>query len=243
MRYQFLEREEITVDKTGSISIVLRESQDALRSRKGFLRKPGITIDEILFFAVLSLLNLHLLSGVVSDALIFFPSLVVAGEWWRFLSHPFVHVTWYHLFLDAGAFFLLYSELRDRHIAAKLFYIVTCGTFSLLATVVAAPLVYTNGLCGLSGIAHGLMAVSGLDLMRQKKNARLGLITFAVVVSKSIYETISGHVLFEFMHLGLCGFPIAASHAGGVLGGIVAFSAMEGCTRAQKKAPGVAIQI
>lgn len=69
------------------------------------------------------------------------------------------------------------------------------------------------------------------------------MITFAVVVSKSIYETISGHVLFEFMHLGLCGFPIAASHAGGVLGGIVAFSAMEGCTRAQKKAPGVAIQI
>jgi len=70
------------------------------------------------------------------------------------------------------------------------------------------------------------MAVSGLEMMRTKKNFWLGLLSFVLVVSKSIYEAIAGNVFFSFMHLGLCGTPVAACHAGGVLGGIVIFAAL-----------------
>lgn len=41
---------------------------------------------------------------------------------------------------------------------------------------------------------------------------------------KSACELWSGHVVFEFLHMGLCGQPIAASHAGSVIGGLTAYA-------------------
>jgi hypothetical protein len=75
----------------------------------------------------------------------------------------------------------------------------------------------------LSGIAHGLMAYSGLELMQTKKNIWIWLLSFLLVFAKSIYEFISGNVMFTFMHMGLCGTPLAACHLGGVVGGILCF--------------------
>ena len=45
----------------------------------------------------------------------------------------------------------------------------------------------------------------------------------AIVTAKCAYELWTGHVVFEFMHMGMCGRPMAASHAGGVAGGIGAY--------------------
>ncbi|UCF87267.1 MAG: rhombosortase [Nitrospiraceae bacterium] len=179
--------------------------------------------DVFIFSLLLIFINTHLITGNYSTTFFFFPDSVHSGEWWRILTHPFVHLSWYHLFLDAGAFFLLYRELHHKRIREKLFYVLMCGAVSLGVAMVTSPLIYTRGLTGLSGIAHGLMAISALEMMREKEHFRTGLIFFLVVVFKSIYETINGDVLFAFMHMGLCGTPVAACHAGGVLGGIVAF--------------------
>ncbi|MEF9427243.1 MAG: rhombosortase [Candidatus Mariimomonas ferrooxydans] len=188
----------------------------------------GMSLDVFVFIILLFFSNIYLLKGDFNNALVFSPSLVRSGEWWRIFTHPFVHVSWYHLLLDAGAFFLLYKELEHEKIIKKLFYVVVCALFSLIAALFASPVIYTSGLCGLSGIAHGLMAVSALEMMRQKKNFRMGLIFFLLVVTKSIYETVQGDVLFSFLHMGLCGTPLAVCHAGGVLGGIAAYSFLQG---------------
>jgi rhomboid family GlyGly-CTERM serine protease len=153
----------------------------------------------------------------------FIPSAFKHGQWWRLFTHPFVHVNLYHLFLDAGAFLLLYKELYDRNPLRKIIYLFTCGTCSLVVALIIFPLVYIQGLCGLSGIAHGFMALTGLEMMLNRKDFGAGSLVFLLVVSKSIYELLTGNVLFSFMHMGLCGFPIASCHAGGVLGGILTF--------------------
>jgi hypothetical protein len=115
------------------------------------------------------------------------------------------------------------TALDDKNSIKRISYLFTCGICSLVVALIVSPLVYTRGLCGLSGIAHGLMAVTGLQMMRNRKDFGIGGLIFLLVVSKSIYELLIGDVLFSFMHMGLCGSPVASCHAGGVLGGTVTF--------------------
>ena len=139
-----------------------------------------------------------------------------------------VHLTWYHLFLDAGAFLILYIGLLERRVTRKLFITLVCGSFSLIAALCFTPDIETKGLCGLSGIAHGLMAYSGLELIHTRKSMWVGLFSFLLVFLKSIYEFVNGEAVFTFMHMGLCGSPLAACHLGGVVGGIMCFVAFNG---------------
>src|SRR6476659_9595711 len=70
---------------------------------------------ELSFFALILLwLNWPLLHGHCNIDMIFLPAGVRAGEWWRLLAHPLVHVTWYHLLLDGTAFFILYHDLQQE---------------------------------------------------------------------------------------------------------------------------------
>ena len=190
---------------------------------KKYFTEYKISFDTFIFLCIILIFNLHLLSKNFSFSFIFLPSDFIGGKWWLLFTHPFVHLTWYHLFLDAGAFLLLYSGIKERSTLRKISYIIICGACSLSAALLFSPLIYTTGLCGLSGIAHGLMAVSALEMMQEKENFRFGLLCFLAVAVKSIYEIINGSVLFSFMHLGLCGYPLAPCHAGGVVGGIFAF--------------------
>ena len=192
------------------------------------LRKDADKVLELAFFAVaLALLNFPLLSGGFCESMIFFPQRVAMGEWWRVVSHPFVHLTWYHLLLDAGAFLLLYSGLEEQRPLQRIGYVVACAMGSLLVSTLASPVVQDRGLCGLSGTAHGLMAISALESIKRQsldgKWCRAGMISLGIVVAKSVIEVLQGHVFFEFLHFGMMGLPIPESHAGGVLSGIVAF--------------------
>lgn len=169
------------------------------------------------------ILNLHLIGKGTIQSLIFLPDFVTAGQWWRLLTHPFVHITWYHLLLDAGAFFLLYTGLEETCALHRLTHTLICGLFSLAAVWAFTPAVNGLGLCGLSGIAHGLMAVSGLETMQKKETFKLGLLCLVLVVAKSIYEVCINNTLLAFLQFGLCGIPLVACHAGGVIGGIVSY--------------------
>jgi membrane associated rhomboid family serine protease len=92
------------------------------------------------------------------------------------------------------------------------------------------------GLCGLSGTAHGLMVLSALQSARKPDGFAIGVLCLLLVAGKSVYETISGNVVFEFMHMGMCGTAIASCHLGGVAGGAVAFLVFD----SGKKSLGVA---
>jgi hypothetical protein len=133
---------------------------------------------------------------------------------------------WYHLLLDGTAFLTLYSSLLDASILRRLLYVCAAAVGSLLLSWAAAPSVATNGLCGLSGIAHGLMAVSALEMVAGNPagsaERRVGLISFILVISKSAFEALTGRMFFAFLDFGLLGDPVAVSHAGGIIGSLLA---------------------
>src|SRR5215475_5684604 len=131
--------------------------------------------------------------------MMFQPDAVRAGEWWRLLTHPFVHVTWYHLLLDGLAFFILYQSLQEPRGSLRLLYVLASAFGSLLFSWSSG-----TGLCGLSGVAHGLMAVSSIEVISKGPAAErlMGLATFCLVVSKAAFEAITGHMFFGFLDFG-----------------------------------------
>ena len=192
-------------------------------SKNPSMQTTVLGMDIFILFGLLIIFNIPLMKGHFSSSLIYLPGAFMSGQWWRIFTHIFVHLSWYHLFLDGCAFFLLYMGLEEKRISRKVLYMTTCGLSSLIIATISSDLIDSIGICGLSGVAHGLMAISSMEMMTCKENFRMGVTCFTAVVSKSIYEAVAGDVLFSFMHLGLCGSPVAVSHAGGVLGGIVTF--------------------
>lgn len=178
---------------------------------------------------LLLLINLPLFWGEVQTGLLFFPEAVLDGQWWRIATYSLVHLSWYHLLLDGGAFLLLFPFLEEKRLWAKTIYLITTCAGTLLLVLAIDPAISQRGLSGLSGIAHGLMAISALEMMRHRDQRLWGLACLFAVVAKSGYELISGQVMFEFMHMGLCGQPLAACHAGGVIGGLLAFGLIHLC--------------
>jgi rhomboid family GlyGly-CTERM serine protease len=181
---------------------------------------------ELVCFAVLLVvLNAPVLTGSCWQSLIFQPAAVRAGEWSRVVTHPFVHATWYHLLLDGAAFLLLYESLIEAKLLRRLGYMVGGVMGSLLFSWATLPAISSGGLCGLSGVAHGLMAVSAVEMLSSQPHGsaewRLGLITLAAVVGKAALEAITGKMFFTFLHFGLMGEPVAVSHAGGIVGALV----------------------
>jgi rhomboid family GlyGly-CTERM serine protease len=178
--------------------------------------------DLIVFGAVVFLLNWTLIFGHEQTAFVYVPSLVRHGEWWRIFTHPFVHLSFYHLLLDASAFLLVYSGLEEKSWQRRVTYVIACAAGSLMISILCSPQIESVGMCGLSGIAHGLLAISGLEMIRSKDKliSRAGWITFAIIVSKSAIEAITGGVVFDFLHFGSIGTPIAVGHAGGVVGAL-----------------------
>jgi rhomboid family GlyGly-CTERM serine protease len=185
----------------------------------------------LVFILIIALFNGPVLVGSCWRSLIFHPAAVRSGEWWRFLTHPFVHVTWYHLLLDGTAFLTLYYSLLEPTLVRRFLYVAAAAAGSLLAAW-ASP-ASASGLCGLSGIAHGLMAVSALELVAghspNSAEGRVGLVTFMVVVGKAAFEALTGRMFFAFLAFGMLGDPVAVSHAGGIIGGLTALLVVRCC--------------
>ncbi len=206
------------------------ERSDLNRRQPPAGERSSLVIELILFALAVAVLNFPLLSGRVMESMIFLSDSVKAGQWWRLLAHPFVHLSWYHLLLDAGAFLLLYGGLQEPSRFGRLVVVVASAAGSLGLSLLISPVIQTRGLCGLSGIAHGLMAFSGLEGLSSPTSDRTsritGLLSFGIVSIKSLLEVFQGHVFFEFLHFGLMGVPVPACHAGGVLFGTGAFIAL-----------------
>ena len=202
-----------------------------LSGRGTFARIVKCRPELLCFLALLVVFNAPILAGSCFQSMVFLPQAVQKGEWWRLLFHPFVHVTWYHLLLDGTAFLALYYSLIEASLLRRLLYVLGGAIGSMLAAWAAAPAISSSGLCGLSGIAHGLMAVSALELVAGKApgsaERRIGQLGLFVVVGKAALEALSGRMFFTFLHFGLMGEPVAVSHAGGIIGSLVAMLALE----------------
>ena len=122
-----------------------------------------------LLTAAILLVNLPLwMGGSAAGLFAFLPGLVAQGEWWRVFTHLFAHISFYHLLLDAGAFLMLYHGLRDVVPVGGRLGLCAGAAIGSLALASLSPSFVLQGLCGLSGTAHGLMAVSGLLTARSE---------------------------------------------------------------------------
>jgi rhomboid family GlyGly-CTERM serine protease len=182
----------------------------------------------LLFVGLIAVFNAPLITGLCWQSMVFQDAAILQGQWWRVLTHPFVHVTWYHLFLDATAFLTLYAGLLDKSVLRRLSYLIGGAAGSLFVSWATAMTV-AQGLCGLSGVAHGLMAVSAVEMISSnpddESSRRLGWVSLILVIAKAGYEAISGKMFFSFLQFGLLGSPVAVSHAGGIIGGLLVWMA------------------
>lgn len=178
----------------------------------------------ILLLIVL-LLNLPLFIGG-STANWAFSQETLNGKWWQYLTHPFVHVSWYHLLLDATALFTLYPGLREPKRSVRLGYLAATATGSFMMAIWQHPEIAFIGFCGLSGIAHGILFIWSIELIKTKSQQpwirRMGFLSLSTVLIKCLWEATTKAPFMGFMHFELMGTPILACHLGGVAGGIVA---------------------
>lgn len=200
----------------------LRDSPGAaLLPRGGETRRPGNWLarqaDVCLFAALLLVLNTPgdwtsgpLRWGFQLDA-------VRAGEVWRVFTHPFAHVSLYHLLLDGAAFLALLPMLGAARPLPRLGLAVGCLAGALVGAILGGPV--ELGYTGLSGAAHGLFALACLDLHRQgSPEAAWGLV---ILLGKCVLELLTGGAVLASLHAGDVGIPVVAGHAGGVLAGAV----------------------
>ena len=180
----------------------------------------------IVLIAVLIGVNLPLLFGGFADQLVYDPQKVVTGQWWRLVTHPFVHVSLYHLLLDGTAFLLLFAQLAEKHILKRLGYLLGINAAVVLGVTFILPHLQVTSYCGLSGIAHGLMALWCLERMggqNGKAERKIAIGVFAGLLAKCLYEVATGHAFFASMHFGDVGVPVVVSHFAGVIGAAVMY--------------------
>lgn len=190
-----------------------------------------------LWLVLLLLANLGLLLGHgAASNLMYSPAAVAAGEWWRVGTWPWVHVSRYHLLLDGAAFLLLYQGLEAASAGRRLSYVLGAAAGSLFLPVLCSPEIGRLGLCGLSGLAHGLMAISALELYGHRRHKRLGAWLFLGLLAKTVWELWSGAAFLQYWHFGDIGQPIVTTHAGGVLGGLLSFAFGNGAKKGRSMA-------
>jgi len=194
------------------------------------------------FILMMIFCNSHLWLGQPPSWSIFRLEEVEQGQWWRVVTHPFAHVSFYHLVIDLIATGLLLSQLRSSSTVSRPLLFALCSAASLLAVVLFSPQLSASGYCGLSGTAHGLMSYLGLqwlcDSLKEKKKRIIpllsGLIFLVSSAGKSIMEVMTGQVLFASLHLGDLGVPLVHAHLGGAIGGILSYIALGNLIPLQK---------
>lgn len=182
------------------------------------------------WLVLLFLANFGLLLGnIPTSTLMYDPAAVAGGAWWRVTTWPWVHVSRYHLLLDSVAFLLLYQGLEARSARLRLSYVLAVIAGSLLLPILSTPELARLGLCGLSGPAHGLMAITALELCGQRRHRWLGAGLLGGLLAKTAWELWTGTAFLQQWHFGDIGVPIVTTHAGGVLGGLLAFGLRRWC--------------
>ncbi len=178
----------------------------------------------VFWVSLLAVVNFSLVFGNhPAINMMFRPDAIADGEWWRIFLSPLVHVSPYHLLMDGSAFLLVYIGLEEHRWSRRLVLTLFSAAGSLLLPLFIAPELNRIGLCGLSGAAHGLTAVSSLEMSRHRGQKKIGCFLLVVLSLKVAWELWSGTVFLHFLHFGDIGHPIVATHAGGVLGGVVGY--------------------
>lgn len=158
----------------------------------------------------LAVMSLILLLGVGGDpvraALRYDAGAIAAGEWWRLLSGNFVHLGWWHLFLNELGllvFVLLCPESLSWPVWVRRLTLLGLGMSAGLYFFVPGAGWYV----GMSGVIHGLFVLGlGRQVVQRRDLIAIGCLVFlagkvawelAVGVPVSDEAAIGGKVLVE----------------------------------------------
>lgn len=187
-------------------------------------KQPELTF---IFLLVLILNTKLFVNGTPSEGLIFHGFKKDLQGLIPLITHGFVHVSLYHLFIDGLGFFMVYSGLSEKTITRRLIFVFISFAGALIAATFS-PMTRINGFCGLSGAAHGLMAVTAMEMIEDKDLRKTGIILILILVLKTSFEVTTGSLPFSWLHLGNLGKPILVSHLGGMITGLTAFIVIKG---------------
>ncbi len=140
-----------------------------------------------------------------------------AGEWWRWVSGHFLHLSWVHLALNLAGLLLIVT-LFWRYWSVRRLIIIFL--FSLLAVDIGlwwfSPEV--DWYVGLSGILHGLLIAGALFALHHERT--FSIVIMILVIGKLAWEQITRSSPGMAELIG--GNVLLDAHLYGFIGGLVA---------------------
>jgi len=169
-------------------------------------------------FAVMALLLLLALGGEpVRAALRFDRAAIDAGQWWLLLSDNFVHLGWWHLFLNQMGLLvllLLCPERLSPWVWLRRLVLIGLGMSSGLYFFVPG----THWYVGMSGAIHGLFVLGlGRQVVASRDLIAAGCLAY--LIGKIAFEMIGGVPVSDEAAIG--GAVLVESHLYGSLSGLI----------------------
>lgn len=162
---------------------------------------------------LMALLLLTELGGVPVRALLGFDRTAIeAGQWWRLLTANFVHLGWYHWFLNELGLVVLVLLCPERiRVLTLLARVAFMGILMSLCLYGFTP--GLSRYVGMSGVIHGLFVLGLLPQVRQRDLVSMGCLAF--LIGKLVFEQIAGAPLSDESAIG--GHVVTESHLFGAL--------------------------
>jgi rhomboid family GlyGly-CTERM serine protease len=185
--------------------------------------------DEIIIFIIcliVVLVNFQLFEPHGNQIFYLHIPSILNGEVWRLFTHPFAHMSFYHLATDFVVFLVLFREMKANSKIPIYKIILFCWVVSSLAAVISLPIYGLTTFGGLSGINYGLLIYFCLHQALANENIiifRSGCFLICnLLILKQILECCFRLSLFQDVHYGYVGTPIIESHSGGMIAGLIA---------------------
>jgi membrane associated rhomboid family serine protease len=195
------------------------------RACLGFARRRW---DALFLVVILAAINGPLFTGGNTDFWALYPQAVAHGQWWRVVTNDFAHNNLVHLSVVGLLFWIVYLGLVERRPLIRLAYVFLSAAGSNLAAMLFASTAATTGMCGLSGVLHGLLGIWGLERLTSPRYSpawrAVGGAVLSLTAGKLLFEQMSGWSLYALLHLDGMGAPAVSCHLGGLLAGVLAFA-------------------
>jgi rhomboid family GlyGly-CTERM serine protease len=141
---------------------------------------------------------------------------IIAGQVWRLLTAPLVHLTWPHTLMNVGALMIIWG-LFGQVLANRAWLVITLGC----ALGISIGLLLLNPeigwYVGLSGVLHGYFTAGAIA--ERHTNTRTCIVMLLLVSSKLLWEQVVGPLPGSAETAG--GKVIVDTHLYGAITGLV----------------------
>ena len=167
--------------------------------------------------ALIALVFLLGLGGDAARTVLRYDSVAIgAGQWWRLLSANFVHLGWWHLFLNELGLLVLVLLCPER-----LSWLVWTRRLLLLSVGMCTCLFFfvpdIRWYVGMSGVIHGLFVLGLGRQVMQKDLIAAGCLAY--LIGKIAWEMVSGVPVSDEAAIG--GTVLVESHLYGALSALI----------------------